>query len=221
MSIFFGSLHFMATNLGLLFAKTAEHMQLSVAAIALALVIAAPIGLWLGHFHRGSLIAVSISNLGRALPSLALVAIGLGVLGIGFANVLVVLTILAIPPILTNAYLSIEQIDPDVVRAARGMGLRRWQILTRIELPIALPLLFAGIRTAVVYVISSATLAAIAGGGGLGDLIFNEANYGLDGVIAAALWVAALALLAEGVFMWIQRILTPHGLRLERSPASS
>jgi osmoprotectant transport system permease protein len=114
----------------------------------------------------------------------------------------------------------VEQIDPDVVRAARGLGLRRWQILTRIELPIALPLLFAGIRTAVVYVISSATLAAIAGGGGLGDLIFNEANYGLSGVIAAALWVAALALLAEGVFIAVQRILTPRGLRISRLTAT-
>ncbi|GLZ09570.1 hypothetical protein Acsp03_70360 [Actinomadura sp. NBRC 104412] len=171
MDTFLDSFGFMASNPGLLLGKTGSHLLLSATAFALAAVIAVPLGIWLGHLGRGGFIAVSVSNVGRALPSLALIAIFLGLLGIGFANVLVALTIIAVPPMLTNAYLAIEQVDRDLVRAARGMGLTARQILFRVELPLALPVLFTGIRIAVVYVISSATLAAVAGGGGLGDII--------------------------------------------------
>ncbi len=216
---FVDAFEFMGDNAGLLWTKTAEHMELSFAAIGIALAIAVPLGLWLGHLHRGSFLAISVSNIGRALPSLAVIAIGLAFLGIGFTNVLVALVVLAVPPMLTNAYVAVDTIDPEVVEAARGMGMGRRQILLIVELPLALPLVFAGIRTAVVYVVSTATIAAIAGGGGLGDVIVNQASYRLEGVIAAALWVSALALGADLVFGVVQRLVTPRGL--ERAVAAA
>ncbi|MFF2503295.1 ABC transporter permease [Streptomyces sp. NPDC058067] len=212
MHTFFASFTFMADHFGLLADRTLGHLELSAAAVALALLIALPLGVWLGHRGKGSFLTVSISNIGRALPSLALIAIFLGLLGIGFVNVLTALVVMAVPPVLTHAYLSVEQVDPDLVRAARGMGLTEWQILTRIELPLALPVLFTGIRVAAVYVISSATLAAVAGGGGLGDIILNQVSYGLSGVIAAALWVAVLALAADALVGALRNRLTPRGV---------
>ncbi|MEV6703531.1 ABC transporter permease subunit [Streptomyces sp. NPDC051453] len=217
MHTFFASFSFMADHLGLLADRTVDHLKLSAAAVAVALVLALPLGVWLGHRGKGSFLTVSISNIGRALPSLALIAIFLGLLGIGFVNVLTALVVMAVPPVLTHAYLSVEQVDPDLVRAGRGMGLTEWQILTRIELPLALPVLFTGIRIAAVYVISSATLAAVAGGGGLGDIILNQVSYGLSGVIAAALWVAVLALAADALFGALRNRLTPRGVLAGRS----
>lgn len=216
--VFVDSVSFMADHLGLLLDKTGEHVILSAAAIGVAVAIGVPVGVLLGHTHRGGFVAISVSNVGRALPSLALIAVGIGLLGLGFTNVLVALVIMAVPPILTNAYLAVDQIDPDLVRAARGMGLTGWQVLTGVELPLAVPLLFAGVRTAAVYVVGSATLASIAGGGGLGDIILRQASYGLAGVIAGALWVAALALLADLAFLAVRRLLTPHGSRLRQAP---
>ncbi|MER5437326.1 ABC transporter permease [Streptomyces sp. NPDC002790] len=215
MHTFLASFSFMADHFGLLFSRTVDHLLLSAAAVAVALVIGVPLGVWLGHRGKGSFLTVSISNIGRALPSLALIAIFLGLLGIGFVNVMTALVIMAIPPVLTHAYLGVEQVDADLVRAARGMGLTQWQILWRVELPLALPVLFTGIRIAVVYVISSATLAAVAGGGGLGDIILNQVSYGLSGVIAAALWVAVLALVADGLFGAVGNRLAPRGTRLK------
>ncbi|MFH8738132.1 MULTISPECIES: ABC transporter permease [unclassified Streptomyces] len=217
MHTFFASFSFMADHFGLLADRTVDHLKLSAAAVAVALVLALPLGVWLGHRGKGSFLTVSISNIGRALPSLALIAIFLGLLGIGFVNVLTALVVMAVPPVLTHAYLSVEQVDPDLVRAGRGMGLTEWQILTRIELPLALPVLFTGIRIAAVYVISSATLAAVAGGGGLGDIILNQVSYGLSGVIAAALWVAVLALAADALFGALRSRLTPRGVLAGRS----
>ncbi|WP_306322777.1 MULTISPECIES: ABC transporter permease [unclassified Streptomyces] len=215
MHTFLASFSFMADHLGLLLDRTLDHLLLSAVAVAVALVIAVPLGVWLGHRGKGSFLTVSISNIGRALPSLALIAIFLGLLGIGFVNVMTALVIMAIPPVLTHAYLGVEQVDADLVRAARGMGLTQWQILWRVELPLALPVLFTGIRIAVVYVISSATLAAVAGGGGLGDIILNQVSYGLSGVIAAALWVAVLALVADGLFGAVGNRLAPRGTRVQ------
>jgi osmoprotectant transport system permease protein len=127
--------------------------------------------------------------------------------------VLVALVILAVPPILTNAYLAVDQVDADAVEAARGMGMTPWQTLRRVELPLAVPLLFAGIRTASVYVVASATLAAIAGGGGLGEILFNQASYREEGLVGAAIVVSALALAADGLLGGVQRLVTPHGVR--------
>lgn len=217
--VFSDSITFMIHHLRLLLDSTAQHVALSAAAVGLALVLAVPVGVWLGHKHTGGFVAISVSNVGRALPSLALIAVFIGLIGLGFVNVLVALVILAVPPILTNAYLAIEQVEPDLVRAGRGMGLTGWQVLFRVELPMALPLLFAGVRTAVVYVIGSATIGGIAGAGGLGNVILREGTYGLAGVIAAAFWVAALAILADLLFLAAQRALTPRGLQGRAAPA--
>lgn len=209
---------FMANHLGLLWDKTVEHLALSGAAIGVSLAIAVPLGMWLGHLRRGSFVAINISNVGRALPSLAMISIGLAILGLGFLNVMVALVVLAVPPILTNAYVSVAGVDPEAREAARGMGMRPRQIFTSIEFPLALPLLFAGIRTASVYVVATATLAAIAGGGGLGEIIVDQASYKLSGVLAASMWVAALALLVDLSLGGIQYLLTPRGIR-RRAPA--
>jgi osmoprotectant transport system permease protein len=209
----FDTFTFMGEHLSLLLGKTGQHLELSIAAAVISIAIAVPVGVWLGHIHKGAFVAVTISNIGRALPSLALIAVFIGFIGLGFTNVLVALIILAVPPILTNAYLSVEQVGPDIVRAGRGMGLTARQVLFKVELPLALPLLFAGVRTAVVLVIGSATLGAVAGGGGLGDIILQQASYGLSGVIAGALWVAALAILADILLWRVQKLLTPKALR--------
>ena len=213
MQTFFESFRFMAENLGLLVQKSLELLALSGAAIGISLALALPLGMWLGHLHRGSFVSINAANIGRALPSLAVISIGIGVLGLGFLNVMVALVVLAVPPLLTNAYVAIDQVDPDAVQAARGMGMSPRQLFARVELPLGLPLVFAGVRTAAVYVVATATLAAIAGGGGLGDIIVNQASYRFPGVIAAAIWVAALALAVDLALGLAQRLATPRGVR--------
>jgi osmoprotectant transport system permease protein len=207
------AIEFLFDNTGLLWEKTLEHIWLSAAAVGLALAIAIPLGVWLGHLHRGSFLAINVSNVGRALPSLAVISIGLGILGVGFLNVTVALVILAAPVMLTNAYVAVSQVDEDAVRAARAMGMRSLQTLLRVELPLALPLIFAGIRTAAVYVVATAPLAALAGGGGLGDIIVNQPTYGEEGVVAGSIAIAALAFATEGIFALLQYLVTPRGLR--------
>ncbi|TML84659.1 MAG: ABC transporter permease subunit [Actinobacteria bacterium] len=205
---FVDAFSFIHDNASFLFQKTGEHLELSFAALGIALLLALPLGLWLGHRHRGLFLAVSVSSLGRALPSVVLIAFGLTILGVGFWNNTAALVVLAVPPILTNAYFAIDGVDPDVVEAARGMGLSERQILLQIELPLGLPLMIAGIRIAAIFVIATATIAAIAGGGGLGEVIVNQASYGLAGVVGASLCVSALALLAALLLSLTLRALT-------------
>ena len=213
MKTFENAIKFLGNNTGLIWDKTQEHIWLSLASLAVALVIAIPLGVWLGHLHRGSFLAINVSNVWRALPSLAVISIGLGLLGVGFTNVMVALVILAAPVMLTNAYVAVDRVDQDAVRAARAMGMRPLQVLWRVELPLALPLIFAGIRTAAVYVVATAPLAALAGGGGLGDIIVNQPTYGPEGVVAGSLAIAALAFTTEGVFALLQYAVTPRPLR--------
>jgi osmoprotectant transport system permease protein len=193
--------------------KVVEHVGLSAVSVGIAAAIALPIGVWLGHIHRGSFAAINGSNLLRALPSLAVISIFLPVLGIGHTVVVIALVVLGAPLILTNSYVAVDGVDPDVVEAARGMGLTPLQILLRVELPLALPLIFAGVRTAAVYVVATATLAGVVGGGSLGDIIFNQPTYFLSGVVGAALLVSLLAFAAYFLFALLERLLTPRGLR--------
>src|SRR5215216_7752476 len=213
MQTFVDAIQFLFDNLSLIWDKTVEHLALSGAAVGVAMAIAIPLGVWLGHLHRGSFVAINVSNVGRALPSLAVISIGLGILGVGFLNVMVALVILAAPVMLTNAYVAVDQVDEDAVRAARAMGMRPLQTLLRVELPLALPLIFAGLRTAAVYVVATAPLAALAGGGGLGDIIVNQPTYGEEGVVAGSIAIAALAFATDGVFALLQYVVTPRGLR--------
>jgi osmoprotectant transport system permease protein len=210
---FGNAIEFLFDNPGLIWDKTVEHIWLSLASLGVAMAIAIPLGVWLGHLHRGSFVAINVSNVGRALPSLAVISIGLGLLGVGFTNVMVALVILAAPVMLTNAYVAVDRVDQDAVRAARAMGMKPLQMLFRVELPLALPLMFAGIRTAAVYVVATAPLAALAGGGGLGDIIVNQPTYGIEGVVAGSLAIAALAFATEGVFALLQYAVTPRPLR--------
>ena len=213
LGVFVDAIEFVVDRRSLILDKTWEHVQLSASAMALALVLALPLGVVLGHLHRGSFVAVNLANVGRALPSLAVIAIGLAFLGVGFTNVTFALVVLAVPPILTNAYVAVDGVEPDAVEAARGMGMTRWQIIRSVELPLALPLMFAGIRTSAVFVVATATIAAVAGGGGLGDIIVNQAGYGLEGVVGAAICVSLLALAADAALGLVQRLVTPPGLR--------
>jgi osmoprotectant transport system permease protein len=205
-------LNFFIDNPGLLAEKALEHMWISALAIGIALVLALPVGVLLGHKHRGSYAAINVSNVLRALPSLALIAISLAIFGLSTINILVALVALAVPPILTNAYTAVDNVDPDAVEAARGMGMREREIVGVIELPLSWPLIFAGIRTGAVYVIATAPLAAIAGGGGLGDIIVNQPTYRMAGVIAATIVVVALAFAVDALLGLVQRMLTPTGL---------
>jgi osmoprotectant transport system permease protein len=209
-------LSFYSDNTHLLLQKTLQHLGIGAIAMAIGILLALPLGVLLGHRHAGAFFAINTSNAFRALPSLALIAISLALFGLSLLNIEVALVALALPPILTNSYTAVDGVDPDAVEAARGMGMTGWQILTRVELPLAWPLIFAGIRTAAVYVVATAPLAAIAGGGGLGDIILNQPTYGLVGVIGATLIVVVLAFAVDALFALVQRAVTPRGLAVPR-----
>ncbi len=205
-------LNFFADEASLLVDRTLEHIVICAIAMTIAIALALPAGVLLGHRHSGSFLAINFSNVLRALPSLALIAISLAFFGLSILNIQIALVALALPPILTNAYTAVDQVDPDAVEAARGMGMSEAQVLRVVELPLSWPLIFAGIRTASVYVIATAPLAALAGGGGLGDIIVNQATYGLEGVIAATIVTVVLAFAVDGLLAFVQRRVTPTGL---------
>jgi osmoprotectant transport system permease protein len=199
------------------FARVVEHLQLSAEAVLLAGVIALPIGIVLGHFARGGALAVNVANIGRAVPTLAVLVLLVLAFGLGNGPVIYALALFAIPPMLTNAYLGMEGVDPEVKDAAKGTGLSQWQSLRRIEVPLALPLIAAGVRTASVQVVATATIAALVGSGGLGRFVvdgFQTNDYGQ--LVGGALLVAALAILVE-VTLGVERLLTPG----RRHPAGS
>jgi osmoprotectant transport system permease protein len=197
-----------------------EHLLITLASVGIATAVALPIGTWLGHSKRGSFLVISITNAGRAVPSLGVVFLFFAVLGAGFFNITLALVLLAIPPVLLNAYTGVRAVDPEAVDAARGMGLTGSQILRRVELPLALPLIFGGIKTSTVNVLATATLGPAAGVVTLGDPILNPSSYGDAGRLGAAILVAALAIAAEVGLSAVQRGLTPQGLRLTEQAAS-
>jgi len=198
--------------------RVLEHLELSGLAVAVGILIAAPIALYLGHVRRGGFIAINVANIGRALPSLALLAFALPVafalgLGLGFWPTLFALVPLAIPPILTNTFVAVRAVDPDIVEAARGMGLGEAQILGSIEIPLGLPLMLAGVRTAAVNVVATATLGALVAGGALGRFIVDGlALQEYDQLVAGALLVALLAVATEFSFAALERATTPPGM---------
>jgi osmoprotectant transport system permease protein len=193
---------------------TVTHLELTFAAIAIAAAVGLPLGIWLGHTRRGSFLAVSVSNIGRAVPSIGIVFLFFAILGAGFWNITLALVLLAIPPILTNAYVGIREVDPEAVDAARGMGMSGWDVARRVELPLALPLIFGGIRISIVNIIATATLGPEGGVVTLGDPIINPSTYGDAGRLGAAIVVAALAVVAEVGLSAVQRAITPRGLKL-------
>lgn len=195
--------------------RLGEHLFLTVVCLVLSCLVALPVALVLGHLGKGGGLAVNLANAGRAVPTFAvLVLLLLSPLGsYGEWPTIIALVLFAVPPLLTNAYVGMRGVDADVVRAARGMGMTGGQTLARVELPLALPMVLTGVRIAAVQLVATATVAALAGGGGLGRIItagFNLAS--TPQVVAGALLVAALALLVEGVFEGVQR-LAPAGAR--------
>jgi osmoprotectant transport system permease protein len=200
-------------GLGELWELIWPHLKLSAAAMAIACALSIPLGLWLGHTGRGGFLAINAANVGRAVPSLALIAFFVAYLGTGFANLTLALVLLAIPPILTNAYTGTRQVDRETVDAARGMGMTGPQIVRRVELPLALPLIFGGIRISAVNVVATATIAPLAGVVTLGDPIINVTTYGDEGRLAAAIVVALLAVVTEVALGMVQRAVTPRGLK--------
>jgi osmoprotectant transport system permease protein len=190
--------------------RIGQHLQLTIEAVLLASVIALPIGIVLGHFGRGGALAVNVANAGRAIPTLAVLVLLVLALGLGDAPVVYALALFAAPPMLTNAYIGMAGVDRDVKDAAKGNGFTSWQSLRRIEVPLALPLIAAGVRTATVQVVATATIAALVGSGGLGRFVvdgFQTNDYGQ--LVGGALLVALLAVLVELVLGRVESLLTP------------
>jgi osmoprotectant transport system permease protein len=194
---------------------TLKQLEITVLALALALIVALPIGLYLGHRGKGELLAVGIGNAGRAIPELALIALVAAVIGVGLKNVAPALAVIGIPLILTNAFVGIREVDAATVDAARGMGMGELEIIRKVELPMAIPTVMGGIRGATIAIAATATIAPLAGVESLGDFILNENVYGENGVLAGAILVALLALTLEGLLALLQRKLTSDGLKLQ------
>ena len=192
---------------------------ISLLALAVSIAIALPVGVYFGHRGSGELVAVALGNAGRAIPELALIAFMAAFVGFGVINLVVALMILGIPPILTNTFVGMRQVDQDAVEAARGMGMTEPEIVRKVELPLAVPTIMTGVRTAAVNIVATATIAPLVGVLTVGDYIINVNVYGDEGVLAGAILVALLALAFELVLAGVQRLLTPRGLELQRKAA--
>lgn len=194
-----------------------QHLLLSIVALAVVIVIALPLGLALTRYRKPANAVIAIVNILRTVPSLALLVIMLPILGTGFLPSAVALTLYGLPALLINTYVGLTEVDHDIVEAARGQGLSDGQVMRRIEIPLALPVIFAGVRTAAVQIVSAATLAAFIGGGGLGELITaGMANFNFPQLIVGAVAVALLALFVEIAFGGAERAMT-RSLRMGAS----
>jgi len=194
-----------------------RQLEVTLLALAVAVLLALPAGLLLGHYGRGEFLAVSAGNAGRAIPELALIALMAAAIGVGMVNLVVALAILGIPPILTNTFVGIRQVDRSSVEAARGMGMTERGIITRVELPLAVPTIMGGVRTAAINIIATATIAPLAGILTLGDFIIARNVYGDAGVLAGAVLVALMALTLEAALAGAQWAMTSRGMKLKRS----
>jgi osmoprotectant transport system permease protein len=196
-------------------ARLGEHLALTGMSVALAAAAALPVGIWLGHRGRGGALAVNIAGALRAVPTFAvLVLLAIGPLGIGTSTTVAALVIFAVAPLVANSYVGVRQVDAGAREAARGMGMSGRQLLTRVELPLAAPMIILGIRLAAVQVVATATLAALIGGGGLGRFVVDGlAQHDQPQVLGGALLVATLALVVDGLLLALTRLLSPAGAR--------
>jgi osmoprotectant transport system permease protein len=207
------------SNPGGLTDRLQEHLVISFWAVLIGCLVAWPVGIWLGHTGRGGGAVVTVSNLTLAIPTLTLLTIlPLTALGFGKPPVVAALAVFAVPPLLANAYTGLRQIDPETRDAAKGMGLSGGQMLRRVELPLSVPYLAAGLRTAAVQVVATAALACFVNGGGLGQIIAAGFGIGVSAggaaqVVAGGIAVAVLALLVEAILAGVQRLVTPKALR--------
>ena len=212
--LFVEAWQFVVANPGRFFGALYTHVVLSASALALAIAIAVPLGIRVARTRHAAAIAIGAANIGRTLPSLAVLALAMPLLGTGFAPSWFALTLLALPPILINTTAGIRQVDPEVIDAAIGMGMTRGEVVRRVELPLALPVIFAGIRTAAVQVVSGAVLAAYIGGGGLGDFITaGIAMMAVPQLLVGAIPATLLSIGTDFLFGRIQRRMTPAALR--------
>lgn len=201
--------------------RLVEHLQISAISVVIAAVIALPIGIVLGHYGKLGNLAINVSNVGRAVPSFALLVLAFQIFGLGLTPIIIALVALAIPPMVTNSYVALREVDPDIKEAARGMGYRELAQILRVEIPLAVPLLMAGIRTSAVQVVATATLAALIAGGGFGRYIvdgLDEQDY--TKLVAGAILVALLALATEVGLAGLERLLIPRGIRLLSAPVT-
>jgi osmoprotectant transport system permease protein len=194
-----------------------EQLKVTLYALALSLVIALPAGIVLGHQGRGEGLAISIGNAGRAVPELALIALLVAFLDVGVLMLALALCVLGIPPILTNAFVGVRSVDRGAVEAARGMGMTEADVIRRVELPLAVPTIMGGVRTATINIVATATIAPLVGVLTLGDFILSRNVYGDAGVLAGAICVALMALALELTLAGMQRAMTSPGLRLTRT----
>ena len=189
---------------------------MSGVAVLAGLAVALPVGIGLGHWRRFGTLAINVSNVGRALPSFAILVIAFELFGLGNYPAFAALTLLAIPPMLTNSYIGVRDVDAEVRDAARGMGMRERRVLIDVELPLAMPLIMAGVRTAAVQVVATATLAAVVAGGGLGRYIIDGFGQRDDvQVFAGAVLVAGLAMAVELSLSGVEQVALPRGLRMK------
>ncbi|MGH3365934.1 MAG: ABC transporter permease [Nocardioidaceae bacterium] len=210
------------TGAGGLLSRILEHSYYTVLALALAALVALPVGLLIGHTNRGSFLALNIANAGRALPSLGVLILVALATSIGLGPAMVALVILGIPPILASTYAGIRNVDPDAVDAARGMGLTEWEVLWSVEVPIALPLVISGLRAATLQIVSTATIAAVVALGGLGrPLLDSLALRQYPKAMAAALLVAALAIAFDLSFAALTRVVVSPGVLARRVSRST
>lgn len=200
---------------------TANHLEVTFLALGAAILLALPVGAALGHYGKGELLAVGLGNAGRAVPELALIAFFLAFVGVGLFNLTLALMVLAVPPILTNAYVGMRQVSRETVDAARGMGMSELEVIRKVELPLAVPTIMGGVRTGAIAIVATATLGPLVGVVTLGDFIINRNVYGDEGVLAGAILVAVLAVTLEFALAGLQRLLTPRGIRLSRETAAA
>ncbi|MHB8928832.1 MAG: ABC transporter permease [Bacillota bacterium] len=196
---------------------TEQHLYISMIALALGFAFCLPVGIWLTRHERYAPIVIGAANVAETIPSLALLGFLIFIFGIGDANAIAALFLYSLLPMLQNTYTGIKNVDRSLIEAGRGMGMTDWQILTMVELPLARPVIVAGVRVASVWTIGTATLAAAIGGGGLGRLIFaGLATIRDDIMLAGAVPAALLALLADWTFAAVERWITPRGLRVQQ-----
>ena len=202
-------------NRGRMGSALETHVELTVVSLALAVTLGSALGVLAARV--GSVLGfavVQLANLGRIVPSLAILALALPLVGVGFTPSVIALVAVGTPPILVNTFAGVRNVDRAALEAARGMGMSELQVLSQVQLPLALPLVVAGVSTAAVQIVSTATLAALIGGGGLGEIVFNGiATIRNEIILAGVLPIAALALLVECLFRLVSRVATPRGLR--------
>lgn len=214
MSLLIETLEFIQNNSDRVIDAGIRHVNLSFSALILAALVAIPVGIWLALSRRYVLLIINIANVGRTVPSLAILALAMPLLGTGFTPSLLALSLLAVPPILINTYVGFAGVDADTIDAARGIGLREAQVTMQVRLPLALPMVFAGLRTAAVQVISGAVLAAYIGGGGFGEFITSGvAMMTIPMLLVGAVPATILAIVVDALFSALQKTMTPKGIR--------